>query len=85
MINAKDFKNREHLETHVSTLDMNSVLIEDRVITGTMEELKVLHLSHGQTVYDMRVIASDYQVSNATPQKKRGEGISRLDGRAINL
>lgn len=85
MINAREFKKREDLDIHVMTLDVNSIAVEDRVIQGTMEELKVLHLSHGQNVYEMRVIASDYQVSNATPQKKRGEGISRLDGRAIKL
>lgn len=85
MIQASQFSNRETLETHVQALDMSTILVEDRVISGTIDELKQLFLSHGQNVYDFKVIASDYQVRDVAPFQKRGEATSRLDGRAIRI
>lgn len=85
MIEAKNFTLRKDLEDHVQSTDINTLAFDDRVISGTIEELKKLHLSQGQSVYGMRVVATDYQVSNITPFKQRGEFTSRIDGRAIKL
>lgn len=79
MLNASAFSSRTELETHVKTLAAPA----SEALSGTKEELKQLHLSHGQTVHGVRVIANDYEVSTVTPHPKRGEAITRIDGRAI--
>lgn len=85
MINASNFAYRVELDRHVQTLAVENLAIEERIISGTIEELKKLSLSHGQSVYGMRVVASNYKVSNVTPFQKRGEAVSRIDGRAIKI
>lgn len=83
-MNAKDFGNREDLEAHVKLQD-ESLPFEQKTINGTIQELKRLRLSHGQSIFGFRVVASDYQVRDVTPFPKRGESTSRLDGRAIKI
>lgn len=85
MINASNFAYRVELDRHVQTLAVENLAIEERIISGTIEELKKLSLSHGQNVYGMRVVAIDYKVSNVTPFQKRGDAVSRIDGRAIKI
>jgi hypothetical protein len=85
MINASNFASRIELDTHVKTLAVDSMAVEEKIINGSIEELKKLFLSHGQEVYGMRVVASDYKVSKIEPFPKRGDAVSRLDGRAIKM
>lgn len=48
MINASNFAYRIELDRHVQTLAVENLAIEERIISGTIEELKKLSLSHGR-------------------------------------
>lgn len=77
---AKDFHSRDALEkevgtTHGETPDEKNVTIE-----GTKEELLALKLSHGDRVWGVVAIESDYQ-EVIVPTVERGELFpSKLNG-----
>lgn len=59
---ASDYATRESLETAISGFGYTT----GYVIGGTIAELKTLHLSHGQSIHSVPVVALDYVL----PQKK---------------
>lgn len=74
VFNAKDYSNREELEDAVAhAAGKTADLKVDFEITGTAEELAKLRLSHAQSVWGVRCMATDAEVSVKTEVPQRGE------------
>jgi hypothetical protein len=77
---ATNFSNRKALEESIVSASGRTVDKKDAQITGSVVELKELRLSHGQTIWGVQVVASDYQVNN-NPRVKRGKRLpTKLNG-----
>lgn len=70
---AKDFNNREALESAILDDFDGSVSPKDALIVGTEAELQPLRLRHQMYVYGVKVTASDFVINNkkAVPRGKR--------------
>lgn len=69
--------NRETLEREIKAGTVTK--IED-----TTENLKKLHLKHGQQVYGVSVVATDFVEKESMPRPKRGKLFdSKINGQTI--
>lgn len=78
-LQVNEFNTRKELETAAQADGITS-------ITGTSDELQSLRLRHGQKVYGVSVIATDYEPTNkAVNTAFRGESVvSKINGGVIN-
>lgn len=67
VIEAKDFSNREALEQYLATVtDLTTETKADIRITGSVDELRKLNLSHGKKCWGVAVGAPDAPTKKPT-------------------
>lgn len=80
-LKAKDFSSRLALEEHIESTLGATPDKKDATIGGTTVELSELSLSHGDSVWGVLAVASDYQEPIKTPRVERGtEFPTKLNG-----
>ena len=86
MIQAKQYNSRGELEKAVISTHGRTTDKKDDTIGGTVAELEKFYLRHGQMMWGVRVVASDYQVSEPTVTINRGQiHLSKIDGKVISI
>ena len=68
---AQEFNTRKALEDQIISDFGKTVDVKDAEISGTIEQLKLLGLSHGKMMWGVVVKEKNYKVNN-TPKVKRG-------------
>jgi len=81
VLQVSDFSSREALEKHIEALFGATPDPKNATIEGTGDELGAHYLSHGDTIWGVVAVASDYQPKVDVPRVERGEiHKSKLNG-----
>ncbi len=64
MYKAKDFNTRTALEKQIVSDYGRTVDKKDDTISGTTKQLHELQLEHGNVIWGVKVVASDYKLKN---------------------
>lgn len=72
-ITASEFSTRDELEKHVATKYGKTAEKKGHTVNGTVAELNVHMLRHGQSLWGIPVVASDYQPREPFDKPSRGK------------
>lgn len=83
-IQATEYPSREALERYIEAVFGATPEPKDATIEGTSEELLTHQLSHGETIWGVVAVASDYQPKVNVPRVERGKiHKSKINGQEI--
>ena len=80
---AKDYQDREELDRDIVLAHGQTTDAKDAKITGTVEELLALRLSHGTFVWGVRAEASNYKELNYPKVERGAKYPTKLNGRLV--
>lgn len=82
MFEATNFNTREALENAIIEQHGKTTNPKEDTISGTLDELKKLNLSHGTSIWGVRAVATDYTEPVTTKRPNRGKIFdSKLNGK----